>query len=132
MNCSLVSVVSLCDIFVYLHMLVLGLVIYDCLDARLVVHVLDALDTFFSKNVIGLFLIFGLHSKEIPHLLDHPQGLVAEVPAKYICGIRRASVVLKCPCRLQSPRKSDHAREVQPAQATKDGTGVPLVSNSCY
>jgi hypothetical protein len=57
-----------CDLFAYLHVLVLGLVIYDCLDARLVVHVLDVLDTFYSKNVIGMFLIFGLHYKEILHV----------------------------------------------------------------
>jgi hypothetical protein len=40
--------------------------------------------------------------------------------------------VLKHPRRLWSPRKIDHATEVQPAQATKDGTGVLLVSNSHY
>ena len=49
-------------------MLILGLVIYDCLDVHLVVHVLDVHDTFYSKKVIGMFLIFRLHSKEILHV----------------------------------------------------------------
>ena len=57
-----------CPGFDHLHVLVLGIVIYDRLEARMVVHVMHQLDGLSRIELICHLHILGFNPKEILHV----------------------------------------------------------------